>query len=248
MTSRPQHFAISTQFQANADLKPNPLNPDEIHVLNWNIAKGSRTGWQQDLRELTRDKQIVMIQEARLGPDLMAAFDSSHHFSFSQGFSTAIQTTGVLTASATQPAAHHRFKTAEPLLRTPKALLVTEYWLEQSHVPLLVANIHAVNFSLGMRAFSHQLQNLHRMLKHHHGPLIVSGDFNTWHRKRVDYLAQMISDLRMSSIDYDADHRVRWFGHHIDHIFYRGLELRRASTHRVGSSDHNPMEAVFRLA
>jgi endonuclease/exonuclease/phosphatase (EEP) superfamily protein YafD len=247
MSQRPQHIAIASHFQANADIKPNPLNPDSIHVLNWNIAKGTRTGWQQDLRQLTRNKQIVMIQEARLSPELKAAFDPEHHFTFSQGFCTALHTTGVLTASSTQAASHHRFKTAEPLLRTPKALLVTEYALENSHVSLLVANIHAVNFTLGMRSFSHQLLNLHRLLKHHHGPLIVSGDFNTWHRKRVAHLDEMITDLRLSSIDYEADHRVRTFGHAIDHIFYRGLHLRQAATHRVSSSDHNPMEAVFSL-
>jgi endonuclease/exonuclease/phosphatase (EEP) superfamily protein YafD len=247
MTSREQHVSITSEYQANSELTPNPLKPDEIRVLNWNIAKGSRRGWQQDLRSLSHDKQIVMIQEARLGPELTEAIDPTHHFSFSQGYSTAIQTTGVLTAAAARPTSHHRYKTAEPLIRTPKALLVTEYRLDGGHGSLLVANIHAVNFSLGMRAFSHQLLNLHRILKNHHGPLILSGDFNTWHRRRVDYLDQMIRDLHLSSIDYDADHRVRWFGHHIDHIFFRGLELCSAATHSVRSSDHNPMEAVFRL-
>jgi endonuclease/exonuclease/phosphatase (EEP) superfamily protein YafD len=246
MKDRLQHIAIASQFQTHS-VATNPLKHDSIHVLNWNIAKGTRRGWQQDLRKLSHDKQIVMIQEARLGPDLMSAFAPEQHFSFSQGFCTALHTTGVLTASAAPASSHHRFKTSEPLLRTPKALLVTEYMLEDSHQSLLVANIHAVNFSLGMRSFTHQLQNLHRLLKHHHGPLIVSGDFNTWHRRRVTHLDEMISDLQLSSIDYEADHRKRAFGHHIDHIFFRGLQLRQAATHQVSSSDHNPMEAVFSL-
>jgi endonuclease/exonuclease/phosphatase (EEP) superfamily protein YafD len=246
MNDRRQHFAITSHFQANS-APPNPLKPESIEILNWNIAKGIHRGWQQDLRTFSRNKQIVLIQEARLGPELEAAFAPEQHFSFSQGYCTALHTTGVLTASASPAASHHRFKTAEPLLRTPKALLVTEYKLEDCPLTLLVANIHAVNFSLGMRSFTHQLQNLHRLLKHHHGPLIVSGDFNTWHRKRMSHLDEMIADLQMSSIDYDADHRKRAFGHHIDHIFFRGLHLRSAATHRVFSSDHNPMEAVFSL-
>jgi endonuclease/exonuclease/phosphatase (EEP) superfamily protein YafD len=246
MNKRQQHIAIASQFQTHSTTI-NPLKPDSIHVLNWNIAKGIHRGWQQDLRTLSQNKQIVMIQEARLGPELASAFAPEQHFSFSQGFCTTLHTTGVLTASAAPACSHHRFKTAEPLLRTPKALLVTEYHLEDSHLSLLVANVHAVNFSLGMRSFSHQLLNLHRLLKHHHGPLIVSGDFNTWHRKRVTHLDEMIADLQLSSIDYDADHRKRAFGHHIDHIFFRGLQLRTAATHRVSSSDHNPMEAVFSL-
>lgn len=246
MSDRIQHISLASQFQTHSEAL-NPLKPDSIQVLNWNIAKGTRRGWQQDLRSLSHNKQIVMIQEARLGPDLMAAFAPEQHFSFSQGFCTALHTTGVLTASACPASNHHRFKIAEPLLRTPKALLVTEYHLEDSHQALLVANIHAVNFSLGMRSFTHQLQNLHKLLKHHLGPLIVSGDFNTWHRKRVTHLDEMIADLQLSSIDYEADHRKRAFGHHIDHIFFRGLKLREAATHRVSSSDHNPMEAIFSL-
>jgi endonuclease/exonuclease/phosphatase (EEP) superfamily protein YafD len=246
MTTRRQHITVISQFQTNATTI-NPLKADSIQVLNWNIAKGIHRGWQQDLRALSHNKQIVMIQEARLGPDLAAAFAPEQHFSFSLGFCTSLHATGVLTASASPASSHQRFRTAEPLLRTPKALLVTEYRLEDSHLSLLVANIHAVNFSLGMRSFSHQLQNLHSLLKHHQGPLIVSGDFNTWHRKRVTYLDEMIADLQLSSIDYDADHRKRAFGHHIDHIFFRGLQLREAATHRVTSSDHNPMEAVFSL-
>jgi len=246
MKERRQHITVISQFQTNTTAT-NPLKPESIHVLNWNIAKGTHRGWQQDLRALSHNKQIVMIQEARLGPELAAAFAPEQHFSFSQGFCTALHTTGVLTASASPASSHQRFKTAEPLLRTPKALLVTEYRLEDSHLSLLVANIHAVNFSLGMRSFSHQLQNLHNLLKHHHGPLIVSGDFNTWHLKRMTYLDEMITDLKLSSIDYEADHRKRAFGHHIDHIFFRGLHLREAATHRVTSSDHNPMEAIFSL-
>jgi len=228
MTERQQHIAITSKFQTHSATM-NPLKPDSIHVLNWNIAKGIHRGWQQDLRTLSQNKQIVMIQEARLGPELASAFAPEQHFSFSQGFCTALHTTGVLTASAAPAYSQHRFKTPEPLLRTPKALLVTEYHLEDSHLSLLVANVHAVNFSLGMRSFSHQLLN------------------NTWHRKRVTHLDEMIADLQLSSIDYEADHRKRAFGHHIDHIFFRGLQLRTAATHRVTSSDHNPMEAIFSL-
>lgn len=40
----------------------------------------------------------------------------------------------------------------------------------------------------------------------------------------------------------------RFFGHKVDHIFYRGLDLLDSRAVPVTSSDHDPLMATFRLA
>ncbi len=43
---------------------------------------------------------------------------------------------------------------------------------------LMVVNIHAVNFSLGVDVYSKQLLPIGDQIAHHSGPVIMAGDFN----------------------------------------------------------------------
>ena len=43
---------------------------------------------------------------------------------------------------------------------------------------LMVVNIHAVNFSLGVDVYSKQLLPIGDQIAHHSGPIIMAGDFN----------------------------------------------------------------------
>ena len=62
-----------------------------------------------------------------------------------------------MTVSTAVPLVQCNLSAREPLLRTPKATLVTEYALAGRQDTLLVINIHAVNFTLGLGAFEAQL-------------------------------------------------------------------------------------------
>ncbi len=223
------------------------LNPNEIRLLNWNIAKGEKHGWYADLRRLSSDKDIVMIQEAALDANLYDALLDKNHWSFSPGYNQKKYPTGVLTVTQAKPLNSHSFRHVEPLLRTPKATLVTEYGLLNSKYTLLVANIHAVNFTIGTKIFTEQLDAVFQVMKHHDGPTLFCGDFNTWRKKRVKRLYEIISELNLQVLSFETDRRKHSFGLPLDHILYSGLEAQQAQTLSVTSSDHNPMSVIFRV-
>jgi endonuclease/exonuclease/phosphatase (EEP) superfamily protein YafD len=92
-----------------------------------------------------------------------------------------------------------------------------------------------------------QVRRALSVLNNHAGPILLSGDFNTWSGKRSETLNEMTDSLDLRKIDYDEDHRKRFLGQPLDHIYIRGLEVIEATTLKVDSSDHSPMSARLRL-
>jgi endonuclease/exonuclease/phosphatase (EEP) superfamily protein YafD len=127
----------------------------------------------------------------------------------------------------------------------PKAALVTEYRLQDRRDTLLVANVHAINFTPGTAHFQRQLRSIVTSLTEHRGPLILSGDFNTWRGKRLRILQQLCADLELCDLPFEHDHRRQAFGFALDHIFYRGLTHKSGVISRVYSSDHNPISVTL---
>ena len=97
----------------------------------------------------------------------------------------------------------------------------------------------------GIRSQKHA--EIRELLSEHEGPVILSGDFNTWRQKRKDLVAQLALDLELNEITFERDHRVKFFGQVLDHMYVRGLHQVDSSTELVDTSDHNPMSAVFSL-
>ena len=103
------------------------------------------------------------------------------------------------------------------------------------------------SFSIGQKAFKKQLDRMEAILSGHRGPMIVSGDFNTWSAGRLSQLRKSTSRLGLSAVRFEKNHRSRFFGYDIDHIFYRGLKAKEAKTPIVSTSDHNPLTVTFTL-
>ena len=224
------------------------LDGDAIRVVNWNMQKGGHPDWAEDLDAIQDETDILILQEA--SPDLEAwnRLTPMHHRSFAQGFQGFGHNTGVMTLSAATPVAECDLAVREPWLRTRKAMLVTEYGLANSDATLLVINIHGVNFSLGMRELKRQMAAAEHIIAAHNGPVLFSGDFNTWRGGRTTLIHETVSDLGLEALEYDADHRKRFLGWPLDHIYVRGLDTVTATTHELDSSDHNPMLVEFRLS
>ena len=223
------------------------LDSTNIRLLNWNIQKQRNTDAADDLNALALDKDLVLIQEASLREEIINGVDSSKHWSFAPGYLLDGEVTGVMTLSTIKPLTQCSFVTLEPLLRTPKATSITEYALSETDMTLAVVNMHVVNFSLGLKAFREQIENVHHVLKSHNGPVILSGDFNTWRRQRMLILEQMTEDLGLSAVDFGDDNRVRLMGNLLDHLYVRGLSATDATTEVVNTSDHNPMSAILAM-
>ncbi|GMR17391.1 MAG: endonuclease/exonuclease/phosphatase family protein [Gammaproteobacteria bacterium] len=226
------------------------LDPGNISLFNWNIRKERDRNLRQDLNALSGDKDLVLVQEASLRQDTVNGIDSSKFWSFAPGYQLDGEITGVMTLSRVRPLTQCSFVSMEPLLRTPKATSITEYALASTEQTLVVVNLHAVNFSMGTGAYRQQFGQVREALRDHEGPIILSGDFNTWRRKREQIVAELAAVLGLHALSFGEaadDRRVRTFGHVLDHIYVRGLSALDVSTEVVETSDHNPMSATLTM-
>jgi endonuclease/exonuclease/phosphatase (EEP) superfamily protein YafD len=223
------------------------LDAASIRLLNWNIQKNSRLNWQRDFESLSNERDLVLVQEVSLREDSIGVMDSSRFWSFAAGYTRSGAITGVLTMSSARPMSQCSFVSYEPVLRTPKATSITQYGLTATDETLLVVNIHAVNFSMGLGAFQGQFDQVRDILETHDGPIILSGDFNTWRKKRAEFVNSLALDLGLVALEFSDDYRVTRFGRHLDHIYVRGLSSVDSTTAVVDSSDHNPMSVTLQM-
>ena len=237
--------------QAMLRVTATPVSPEldagSIRLVSWNVQKNSHLDWERDFLSLIGDTDLVLVQELSLREDSINAIDGSRHWSFAPGYQKPGAISGVLTMSRSKPIAQCNFVNFEPLLRTPKATNISEYGLTSTDATLVVVNIHAVNFSMGLGAFEKQFAQVREVLESHDGPIIVSGDFNTWRKRRNDIVAAMATELGLVSLEFDDDYRATMFGNPLDHIYVRGLSPLDATTERVESSDHNPLSVTLSL-
>lgn len=223
------------------------LNPESIRLTNWNIEKKGDPSWRVDLDRLAPDADLILLQEASLREDTITELDASLFWSFAPGYRSSRQVSGVMTLSTVDPITQCSFTSTEPFLRTPKATNITQFGLAGREETLVVVNLHAVNFSFGLKSFKSQFDEVRQALARHTGPVILSGDFNTWRSGRLAVVAELAADLGLSEVEFDNDTRISRFGQPLDHIFIRGLTPLSSSTRVVSTSDHNPMVATFRL-
>ena len=239
--------SCSRQLVGSTRSQRGELDSRDIRIVNWNIQKGRDPQWTADLATFMGEADVMIFQEASLNTAAWDIIASNHYRSFAPGHRTSRTVTGVITLSATEPLTQCNLVSIEPWLRTPKATMITEYGLTDTDQTLLVVNIHAINFTLGTMDFQEQIGRALSVIDEHVGPILLSGDFNTWHRRRSKILHEMAASVGLTTLDYDEDHRKRAFGQPLDHVYVRGLHVIEATTTRVRSSDHNPMSVRLRL-
>lgn len=233
----------------NQDIQKQGLDPESIALLNWNLYKGNGDGWQRDLSSYAQSHDVMTIQEAYLDDELSGLLETKN---FKWVMNTAFHlngtAAGVMTAANLHAIGSCGFQNDEPIIRVPKATLVSYYNIAGHDARLLVANIHGINFTLGVAAYREQLDQLFDSIRHHTGPMIVAGDFNTWSDERMTEVIQLVERLSMSSLEYKVNNKTHVFGNAIDHVFYRQLQPVSKKVWQVSSSDHNPISVTFRLA
>lgn len=247
-------YLINTMFKPDIPLLRSPLIlenkiiPNDFGILCWNVHKENlKPEFDTMVRNWIRlfDMDILLFQEAVFPDDLFSVAG----LSYAAAANIRIRRFhfGVLTAAM----ADMHTKTdvmslaRETMVATRKNALMTRYWLSSGDL-LLVANIHGVNFT--SRAwYQWEFSRLLKTLQHHHGPLILAGDFNCWNRSRqqiVNHLARALT-LRQAR-PRRAGLVKQIFGIALDRIYYRQLTLLHmdALENRV-FSDHNPLVARF---
>ncbi len=229
----------------------NEILPSEFGILAWNIYKKNRTHKFKESLSLLHKKypaNILMFQEASQ-PDQAESFIKGYETLHLSNLQMKNKAFGVATASCTKHISnsylisHHQ----EFLLQTHKSLLISVYALPDQQ-QLVIVNIHAINFK-NLKAYEHEINVLVDNILEHDGPMIISGDFNTWSKGRHKVIEAMSGRLQLSRVHFENSINIkRFLKYPLDLMFYRGLDLTFASSLDCGKiSDHNPLYARFIL-
>ncbi len=239
------------------------LDKDSIKIVSWNIAKNKKNNWLPDLTEIFNffRPDIYILQEVKLDKRLKDFFKEKFlAWRFSPNIIHLKKKlySGVLTASPNLPGSESFRKTIsrEPVTFTSKATLFTTYDIEESDKKLLVINIHGINF-VSLKKFRSQIHDIIQQGQKHNGPIIFSGDFNTWSKNRISFLKRILRrKLNLIPVDFHRKDRRKIksfiFSPPLDHIFYsyKQLALVKNSSlvlRHFNSSDHKPIFAEFKL-
>ncbi|CAH0524963.1 endonuclease/exonuclease/phosphatase family protein [Vibrio hippocampi] len=227
-----------------------PLVLDEqgvLRVLVWNIYKQNRPQLFEMLSQLSVDKTLVLLQEAKLDDQLLSWIKksdwSSNQVSAFKAFDIS---SGVLNLSRVMPVTACANLQIEPWLRLPKSGLYAEYRLSNGQT-LKTVNLHAINFTLGTEEYQQQLSSLIHDLQQHQGPLLIAGDFNSWSEARQDVIDEVVSLLQLQEVSFAQDNRTRFYNRPLDHVYYRGMTLSHSVAPETQASDHNPLVAEFSI-
>ena len=218
-----------------------------IRLLSWNIQKSHIQGWDRDLKKMGDDRDLLLIQEASVQAKTQSALPQPMHQAFATGYTTESEVTGVLTLSAVAPSLQCSLTSWEPWLGTPKATSITKFPIADSADTLMVINVHAVNFTVGLEDFINQIDALSPMLTKHNGPALLAGDFNTWSEARQTHLEEFMARHQLQAVTFTPDHRSTFWDMPLDHIYLRGLRALEAQTIAVETSDHNPLLVTLEI-
>lgn len=225
------------------------LDSQQFSLMNWNSYKGKGKQWQNDLDRLIRGGDIVTLQEGYLTDQLREELQQQDfYWDIAAAFLLEKIPSGVLTASRVKPDYLCSFRVKERLTGIPKTVLITRYPLADTTDTLLLANVHMVNLSFDISAYRRQLEKTADVLLQHRGPMIISGDFNSWSEERSALLKSFADKLHLRAVQFHDDNRSLFFGRPVDYVFYRGLVPQSTVADEVMTSDHNPMLVTFSLA
>lgn len=223
--------------------------PWPLRLTIWNMFKGhGGEHFYNDFRLLSFQSDLVLLQEALLSRrSLMElspeGFLGVHGASYERADHLR---DGVMTlARMMTDEAPQRIlcKYPEPVLKTPKAALVTCYALPHSSDRLMVVNIHATLIRTIKRAVE-ELDHLMNQLPQHQGPIIFAGDFNTFTPRYFQAVAGKLEELGLQYVPIPGDPRRQM--DHLDQLFVRGLTVKEVWVEtKIRSSDHFPIRAVL---
>jgi len=226
--------------------------PDCFTLLAWNLQKTDFAHYIyrniKDLliyTELRDEPHILSLQEAKTLPEQTRFFNLG--FVLAPNIQTKQNHFGVLTASSSiiNPIRQCLTQSRELGWATHKTALITQHPLNNNQI-LTHVNIHAINF-VSHSAFQRELHKILQHLEQITGPIIISGDFNTWNKKRTRTLIAATQKLGLEMVKYPDHSPIKSiFKQPLDHIFFRGLTLQSSQAINVNLiSDHNPILATF---
>ncbi len=226
----------------------NPKMDTKVSLLIWNVQKKIQSlDLLKDLNQLSEKKELILLQET-LNEKYFVQFLShihgrSHSIQMAASFYTMdLLLTGIMTASSSQPEWSMALASpvTEPILTTYKMSLISKYRLTND-TPLIVVNIHAINFTTNADFKTHLdsvISELKKWAAQKNTKFIFAGDFNSWNYYRMNYLITELSSLGFYHYVFGNDPRKIF----LDHIFIKGCESYAGEIHsNITSSDHYPI-------
>ena len=227
-----------------------------IEIVVWNTFKGRRERYYDVLSEQTANADLILLQEFRHDRALAAAHrelfagrDAGMAVSFytqpQQTSPTGVCTIASVRSIQTQFLLSRYY---EPVTQTPKMAMCTTYAIERDDCPpeqaLLVLNSHAINFRL-RRPFLDQMLQFEAHLRHHRGPIVLVGDFNTWEHGRVRILESVARRIGLAQIRFPPG--IKTVGRHeLDRVYARGgAAVRPRVFVNHAASDHSMLSFQF---
>jgi len=222
--------------------------PQSFTLLNWNIYKQQKKNWESSLNEWANKADFITLQEAKLSPELINFSHKKqlfylHNYAFKH--ENAIY--GVNTLSKIAPLELCGTAFNEPWIWIPKTAIASTYPIKASNQSLLLINLHGVNFTLTEHPLREQLNPYLELISLHQGPIIFSGDFNTWSDARLIGVEKSLIKSGFSEALFNDDQRLTVFGLPLDHIYFRGLKVLEAKSLTTEASDHSPQLVTFEV-
>ncbi len=233
---------------------PSELSPYSIQALVWNIKKGSLDKFPDEFKLYTRSKELFLLQEVYRNnsfESLVRQIRADWNFGISFLYKREKNTPTGTMVGGTHKAVHSFVKHSvdqEPITDTPKSITFSRYPVRGRAMDLMVVSVHAINFET-TGAFKRQMDQIFQELKDFSGPVLLAGDFNTWNKSRMSYLFSLASALKLSEVRLkNGELRKKFNGYPLDHVFARGLRMKRAEVIPGSSgSDHAPMALDFMI-
>ncbi len=243
-------FFLPTTYPVDLSHQDRELGK-EFSLLIWNVHKENQTQqFQNKFYELTDSYPIdfLLFQELRY-PKKSSFILKEYSYVLASNIETKKDVFGVLTASKLSFKKIEAHKTSQKELGflTHKSLLITQHKLPNEKT-LYIVNIHSINF-VPLKVFTQELERLYNELINFDGPLIISGDFNTWSSGRMKQIEIFKKKLSLTHADIqEKQHIKHMFLKPLDHLFYRDLELVQGEAIDTAQvSDHNPIYAKFKI-
>nr|WP_314170482.1 endonuclease/exonuclease/phosphatase family protein [uncultured Aggregatibacter sp.] len=231
-----------------ADQAPREITQKTFRLLVWNLHKGQDAGWQQALNRLAQGRDLLLLQEVLNTQELATQYSSRFPTAlYASAFAYLQQQSGVEILSQFAPRFYCAGSKSEPWIRIPKVGAAMSLPLPHGQALLLV-NVHLINFEINPTSYEEQLRTLMQLVSQHQGPLVLSGDFNSWNGYRAQIIRKVINEFGLEEVSFEQDHRLRFLGNPLDHVFVRGLNVLHATTEPTESSDHAPLLLDVELA
>ena len=221
----------------------------KLKFLVWNLYKGAKDTFSIEYMSLGFDRDIIMNQEVFLDKNMLGTFKFMPHFMFTTATSffsgkEKIRT-GVANISTVKPVFTDFLRTEvlEPVVNSPKVLLINSYPIRFSNKKLTVVNIHGINFVTN-KNFRFELNRIYEKIKDIPAPLVFAGDFNTWNEERIALLSEYAKKLNLLEAKFFPDNRMSFNGHPLDH-FLHTPDLKVINARVDGfyqGSDHKPLQ------